>query len=970
MPLEESHIPNRQSPKRAVDTKEKTLLTGENLPFIEQLYAQYLEDPESVDSSWVPFFKEHFDAASRDGTAGPSFTPRGLFAPMVVGNGHAASDDQHEFQNFIDSTRVSTPQKSAGFAAKVETMLRAYRLHGHAVAAIDPLDSRNSNPQPELDPATYGFGPEDLDTPVRCEDLFNGEEVPLGRIIERLRELYCGSIAIEYQYIEDPQVRQWLRYEVERKNYAEINGPSGKKRILEGLLDADAFETFLKRKYQTAKRFSLTGGDALIPMLAALFDEVAAGGVREILIGMAHRGRLNVLHNLMRKPAANMFSEFEKTTTPEKYIGSSDVKYHMGYSSDYITPAGEEIHLSLAFNPSHLEFVSPVVIGRARAKQERLDTDRFRARKAVMPLVLHGDAAFAGQGVVAETFNIADLEAYDAGGTVHVVINNQIGFTTLPIDGRSTRYSTDIAKMLEVPILHVNGNDPEACVRAAKLAGRYRQRFGRDVIIDLVCYRYYGHNEGDEPRFTQPVMYGTIDKLEHVRESYSKQLVKEGVLSQEEVDKLWNDRLDEYAPIYEEIQAVPREKEVNSMGGVWSKFRGGKLEPENDPDTNVPLDKLKELGQKLSMIPEGFKAHRTIQRLFKQRQEMATGETPMDWGFGEALAFASLLEEGTNIRLTGQDSIRGTFSHRHAAIFNGVDGERFWPARHLAEKQGQLHVHNSSLSETAVLGFEYGFSLDSPDWLVMWEAQFGDFVNGAQVIIDQFINSGEDKWKRLSGLVMLLPHGYEGQGPEHSSARLERFLQLCAEDNMFVCNLTNPAQIFHVMRRQVLHQARKPLVIMTPKSLLRLREATSTLEDLSNGKFHHIYGETRDTVAPEGVKRVLLCSGKVYYDLLAKANADERNDTAILRVEQLYPLDHEGIKQEVGKYTDAKEIFWVQEEPKNMGPWSYMFPELFELFGDSHKLKYIGREASASPATGDPQAHQLEQDKLVGEAFA
>ncbi|CAN0196617.1 unnamed protein product, partial [Laminaria digitata] len=908
-------------------TKEKTLLTGENLPFIEQLYEEYLSDPGSVDPSWVPFFKEHFEGTSQGDAGGPSFTPRGLFSPMVVGsNGSAAGDDQPEFLNQIDGVRVRTPKKSAGFAAKVETMLRAYRLHGHAVARIDPLEARGATPQPELDPATYGFGKNDLDTPVLCEALFNGDAVPLGQVIDRLKELYCGSIAIEYQYIEDPQTRRWLRDQVERNNYAEIDGARGKKRILEGLLDADAFETFLKRKYQTAKRFSLTGGDALIPMLAALFDEVADGGVREILIGMAHRGRLNVLHNLMRKPAANMFSEFEKTQTPEKYIGSSDVKYHMGYSSDYITPAGEEIHLSLAFNPSHLEFVSPVVIGRARAKQERLGVEGSEARRAVMPLVLHGDAAFCGQGVVAETLNIADLPAYDAGGTVHVVINNQIGFTTLPVDGRSTRYSTDIAKMLEVPILHVNGNDPEACIRAAKLAARFRQKFGRDVVIDLICYRYYGHNEGDEPRYTQPVMYSQIEKTEHVREIYSRQLIEEGVLTKEEVDKMWNERLDDYAPIYEEIQAEPRSKDVNTMGGVWHKFRGGSLQPADDPDTRVSIEKLQELGKKLSIIPEGFKAHRTIRRLFDNRAKMAAGEIPLDWGFGEGLAFASLLDEGTSIRLTGQDSIRGTFSHRHAALFDGDSGERHWPAMHLSEDQGRFHVHNSSLSETAVLGFEYGYSLDSPDWLVMWEAQFGDFVNGAQVIIDQFINSGEDKWKRLSGLVMLLPHGYEGQGPEHSSARLERFLQLCAEDNMFVCNPTTPAQCFHMLRRQVLHKARKPLIVMTPKSLLRLREASSTLEDLSTGGFQHVIPEHRESVDPEKVERVVFCSGKIYYDLLARANDKAHNETAILRVEQLYPLDRATIKSEVARYANAKDVVWVQEEPKNMGPWTYIFP--------------------------------------------
>ncbi len=947
-----------------------TLLTGENLQFIEQLYGEYLENPDAVDPSWIPLFNEYFqrtDAPNLNGQS-PKFRARGLFEPVRVegtGGGSGRSETA-VYEDRVEGTRVSAPERTSRFAAEVESIMRAYRLHGHLISHIDPLRDSPSQAPPELDPASYGFGPEDMDTPVQCEALFGSQAVPLSKILERLKEIYCGPIAIEYQYISDSEQRQWLRAEIEGNFYAPIHGEKDKKRILQGLIDADSFETFLHKKYIGAKRFSLTGGDSLIPMTRALLDEAGALGLEEALIGMAHRGRLNVLHNIIGKPAVNMFSEFEKSKNPEKYVGSSDVKYHMGHSSEYVTPDGEEIHLSLAFNPSHLEFVDPVVIGRARAKQKRLGTDD--ATRKIMPLLYHGDAAFPGQGIVAETFNLSLLEGYHVGGTIHIVINNQIGFTTLPKDSRSSRYSTDIAKIVESPILHVNGNDPEACVRAARLAMRYRQHFGRDIVIDLVCYRQYGHNEGDEPRYTQPLMYKIIDGNSHVRELYSAQLIKEQVYDEDGVKQLWDKRMEEFAPAYAEVQEEPRSKMVSSLEGLWSQFRGGKVNRTEPPNTAVSIDKLKQIGDKISTFPEDFQAHRTIKRLFKTRAKMVSGEQPMDWGAGEALAMGTLLEEGTHIRISGQDAIRGTFSHRHAALFAGDSGETYWPARHISEDQGSLEIINSSLSEAAVLGFEYGYSLDSPDGLVIWEAQFGDFVNGAQVIIDQFINSGEDKWKRLSGLVMLLPHGYEGQGPEHSSARLERFLQLCAEDNMFVCNFTTPAQYFHALRRQVLQKVRKPMIVMTPKSLLRLRDATSTLEELAEGKLEHILDEPRQ-LDRSAVKRILLCSGKVYYDLANYANEHAREDVAIIRLEQLYPLSKEELSGVVGAYGDIEQLIWVQEEPKNMGAWSYIFPELVETFGASPLPRYVGRAESASPATGDPQAHQLEQDKLIDEAF-
>jgi 2-oxoglutarate dehydrogenase E1 component len=950
----------------------KTHLSGDNILFLEQLYAQYIEDKSSVDPSWIPFFSEYFGATAP--VSAPSFQARSIFAPVAAPatNGHANGQtnghaDHDRYDDHHDGTWVQIWGKGIGFAASVEALVRAHRLHGHTAAALDPLSHEAQVVPVELDPSKYGIMAADMGTRLKYEALFGDREVTLTELLEKLRSLYCGSIGVEYQHISDTASRRWLRSAIEGHDYAELDGATERKHALLGLLDADAFESFLHKKYVGAKRFSLTGGDALIPMIRGMLDEAGKLGVKEVLIGMAHRGRLNVLRNIMGKPAENMLSEFEKSPTPEKYIGSSDVKYHMGYSSDYTTRYNHAIHLSLAFNPSHLEFVNPVVVGRARAKQRRLGTED--AERAIVPLLLHGDAAFSGQGIVPEGLNMSMLDAYRVGGTVHIVINNQVGFTTGVADARSTRYATDIAKMLEVPILHVNGDDTEACLRVIKLAMRYRQEFGRDVVIDLVCYRRYGHNEGDEPRFTQPVMYQKVDDMTPVREKYAAELVKDGVISAEEVERLWSERQEFYGAVYDKVHNAPIAKKVQSGSGLWERFRGGALEDQFAPTTRMTRDKLIELGLKLSVLPEGFEANRTVQRMLKGREAMATGEQPMDWGFGEGMGFASLLAEGTHVRLTGQDCIRGTFSHRHAAIFDSRDGHKWWPARHLGEDQGLYEVYNSHLSESAVMGFEYGYSLDSPDSLILWEAQFGDFANGAQVIIDQFISAGEDKWQRLSGLVLLLPHGYEGQGPEHSSARLERFLQLCAEDNMFVCNLTTPAQYFHALRRQVHMQARKPMIIMSPKSLLRLKEATSTLDDLANFDFQPILPEARP-LDPSKVTRVLLCSGKVYYDLIAHANETGAEDTAILRVEQLYPLDTRTLTTLLAPYTNLADVRWVQEEPKNMGSWSYIFPLLLEHFGKDLMPRYVGRAPSASPATGDHSAHEIEQRMLIREAFA
>ena len=953
---------NQSSTLRAEDGH----FSGENIQFIESLYRQYLDDPDNVDSSWHEVFEEYGSAEADQNGVGPHFKPRSIFAPVVSGQ---PTETDPVFVNKLEGTKIRTPGRTKGFAASVEAMVRAFRLHGHLAAKIDPLGRDRRTTQPELDPGSYGFTEKDMTALVNYEPLFGNEKVTIKHLIARLKSLYCGHIGVEYQNIPGSKARTWLRDQIEGHDYAELDGPREKKLIHKKLVDADAFETFLHKKYVGAKRFSLTGGDALIPMLTVLLEEGGALGVEEVIIGMAHRGRLNVLHNIMNKPASAMLSEFEKVDSPEEFVGSSDVKYHMGYSSDHTTEEGKNVHLSLCFNPSHLEFVNPVVVGRVRAKQDRIGGDG--ATKKLLPLLLHGDAAFSGQGIVTETLNLARVPGYHVGGTIHVVINNQIGFTTDPDQGRSTTYATDVAKMLEVPIFHVNADDPEACARVMKLAIRYRQLFGEDVIIDFVCFRRYGHNEGDEPRFTQPIMYSYIDEQKPVREKYADQLVEEGVMTREEVEAVWDARMEEYNEVFHEVREKPKRKTISTLDGIWEPYRGGELSADSLVDSTIDRGEFETLAKKVAHIPDDVKAHRTLRRVLKNREKMAAGETPIDWGMGEALAFASLLKGGARIRMSGQDSIRGTFSHRHAAVYDTETGAGYWPLRHLGKGQAPIEIYNSVLSEAGVMGFEYGYSLDFPDALVLWEAQFGDFVNGAQVIIDQFVNSGEDKWKRLSGLVLLLPHGYEGQGPEHSSARLERFLQLCAGDNMYVCNMTTPANYFHVLRRQILHQARKPLIIMSPKSLLRHNEAVSSIDDFVDARFQAIIPENREEILAnkDKVERVLFCSGKVYYDLIAYAREKEIDDVAVIRVEQLHPLDREALTHATNKFPNHKEVVWVQEEPKNMGSWHYIFPLLIEVFGADPLPAYVGRKASASPATGHHEAHEYEQNKLMEQAF-
>ena len=968
--------------QRSRSSDDDTAFTGTNLAYIEHLYRKYREDPSSVDSSWEPVFEEYFeDGEPAISGERPASSRRSIFRGPPSG---PATDEAPASKGVpagqIAGGTIQPLERGEGFAARVEALVRAYRLHGHLVANIDPLEhsdsstpdaygrNRDPNVEPELDPAEYGLEPGDMETPVYCEGLFETpRKVALREVIQRLEHLYCDTIGVEYQSIPTTRPRTWLREQIEEHDYANIEGEEEKKSILRWLIEAESFESFIHQKYIGAKRFGLTGGNSLIPMLNILFDELGKQGGEEVVIGMAHRGRLNVLHNIMGKPADMMFSEFETDPEPEEFLGSSDVKYHMGYSSDFETRSGDELHLSLCFNPSHLEAVNPVAMGRVRSKQKRAGLPN--ARQQIIPLLMHGDAGFAGQGIVSESLNLARVDGFDVGGTIHVVINNQIGFTTEPHEGRSTTYATDVAQMLEVPIFHVNAADPEACVRVVRLASRYRQLFNEDVIIDFVCYRQYGHNEGDEPRFTQPVMYEKIENTPPAHEIYADQLVEEGVVDEGHKDAIWDEQFEAFGGVYDEIHEDPLVQEVDSGRGLWADYRGGDVDSLDHLDTSVDRDRLQELGRQLSETPDDFTPHRTIGRLLDNRGEMAEGEEPVNWPFAEALATASLVTEDYEVRITGQDSVRGTFSHRHARLFDSETGEDYCPACNLSEDQASYEVYNSTLSEAGVLGYEYGYSLDSPDRLVCWEAQFGDFANGAQVIIDQFISSSEDKWDRMSGLTLLLPHGYEGQGPEHSSARLERFLQLCAEDNMFVCNLTTPAQYFHVLRRQMLADVRKPLIVMTPKSLLRHQDATSQLEEFSDGEFQPVVPERRDHIDAESVERVLMCSGKVYYDLLAYAREHEIDDVAIVRIEQLYPLHVSKLKRAIGEFDDDTDLVWVQEEPRNMGPWKHLHTRFVDLFGEERTPDYVGRVPSASPATGSKQSHKLEQKRLVEDAF-
>ena len=925
-------------------------VNSSSLDFAEELYLEYLNDPASVPEEWRAYFEKmpKNGLANRE-TLKPSFKPRSLFNPAgAVASGLAAS------------SQAASSELDTDLQYKMGMLIRNYRVRGHIMADVDPLGLLKHETPIEMTPEFYGFDDADLDRTVQSGTMAGRT---LREALERLQETYCRSIGVQFMHIDDYDVREWLQTRMETSlNRLELSRDE-QFRILSKLTDAVVFEDFIQKKYVGVKSFSLQGAESLIPLLDLAVEKAGEQGVDEIVFGMAHRGRLNVLANIIGKPPRQIFREFDDADA-ERYIGRGDVKYHLGYSRDLETSAGKKIHMSLSFNPSHLEFVNPVVMGRVRAKQDRFGD---REREKGLGILIHGDAAFIGEGVVQETLNLSELDGYEIGGTLHVVLNNQLGFTTGPEQGRSSYYATDIAKMLQSPIFHVNGEDPEAVAQVVSLAMDFRAQFKRDVVVDLYAYRRFGHNESDEPAFTQPLMYEAIRKRASVREGYLERLLELRDISREEADAIEAARRENLEDELSAARADDYEVSYQAFQGLWNDFEGGPDEDVAEAETKVDAETLASLLEKLTQVPEDFTPNSKITRLLGQRAEMASGERLLDWAAGEALALASLAADGYHIRMSGQDVERGTFSHRHAVLHDAETGETYTPLEHLSDVQAGVDIINSPLSETGVLGFEYGYSLDWPDGLVVWEAQYGDFVNAGQVIIDQFISSSEDKWRRLSGLVMLLPHGFEGSGPEHSSARLERFLQLCAEDNLQIMNLTTPAQIFHALRRQVLRKLRKPMIVMSPKSLLRHPQAVSSLADLAEGSFQQTIPD--NTVDPKKVTRVLLCSGKVYYDLAAKREEVGRDDVAIVRLEEIYPLPMTQLAAALQPYPADVPVVWVQEEPENMGAWRFLRVHwLGELLG--HAFSGVTREASASPATGSGNSHKLEQAKLLREAFA
>ena len=922
-----------------------------SLAFAEELYARYLIDRQSVSDEWRRYFDSLGNGVGRSESSthtwapGPSFQPPGVFRSAANGSAPAG----------LHAEQAIGPQ------GRVDKMVRSHRVRGHTLAAIDPLGM--SRPvAPELDPAYHGLSPDDFGKPVSPSTLSGGDASTVGAVFRRLRNTYCRSIGVQFMHIDDEQVREWLQQRMEATENRRELSRDEQLHILTQLTDAVMFEEFIQKKFVGAKSFSLEGSESLIPLLGLALEQAAADGIDEVVLGMAHRGRLNVLANIMGKSPQQIFREFEDVD-PHLHNGKGDVKYHLGFSSDWQATTGRNVHISLCFNPSHLEFVNPVAVGRMRAKQDR-HKDYEHERGLV--ILMHGDAAFAGEGIVQETLNMSELAGYTVGGTIHVIVNNQIGFTTRADQSRSNVYASGLGKMLRIPIFHVNGEDPEAVAQVIHLAMEFRKTFKRDVVIDMYGYRRRGHNEGDEPRFTQPVLYRAISKRKTVREGYLEHLLTLGGVSRDEADNIAEERR---AHLEKELSAARSDDFVHRhhrFTGFWSGYKGGP-EPQDDVETFIKKDRLSALLEKLTRLPDDFQADRRIKRLLNARREMGRGERPLDWAAAESLAFATLAVEGFRVRLTGQDVERGTFSQRHAVLHDKEDGRVYVPLQHMMPSQAKVNIFNSPLSEAGVLGFEYGYSLDWPDGLILWEAQFGDFVNAAQVIIDQFISSAEDKWKRLSGLVMLLPHGFEGQGPEHSSARMERFLTQVAEDNMQIVYPTTPAQYFHLLRRQVLRSWRKPLVVFTPKSLLRHSDAVSSLGELAKGRFQRVIGESREDY--KGVERVLLCTGKIYYELEEAREKTGRGDVAIIRVEQLYPLADRFLKKALTPFAEGTPVYWVQEEPENMGAWRYMRIRFGERLFGKWPFSHISRPESASPATGSHAAHELEQKKIIDEAL-
>ena len=953
-----------------------TAFNGANAAFIAELYARWVANPGSVDASFAELFAALNDESRSilADASGASWAPRTwsgespeTAVPAPAKGAKPAKDAKPAAPApSADELRAATKD-----SLRALMMIRTYRVRGHLEARLDPLGLQVPKPHPELDPATYGFGEADLDRPIFIDHVLGLETATPRQILQVLRNTYCGPIGVEFMHIQDPDQKAWIQRRVEGAPWTGAFGAEQKKTILKQLTEAEGLESFCQRRFVGTKRFGLEGGEVTIPALQAIIETAAQGGVSEIAIGMPHRGRLNTLVNVVKKPYTQLFSEFGgESFKPDDVQGSGDVKYHLGTSVD-VEIAGRKVHLSLQPNPSHLEAVDPVVVGKVRARQDMAgDT---HARRSVMAIVMHGDAAFAGQGLVYETLAMSQLIGYRTGGTVHLIVNNQIGFTTVPAHAYSGLYCTDVAKAIQAPILHVNGDNPEAVVWAAQMATEFRMTFGCDFVLDIVCYRRHGHNETDEPAFTQPIMYKAIKELKTTRTLYADKLVEEGVLTPYDAKQMW----DAFAGTLEDAYQAATTYKPNKadwLEGHWSGLSTPERESEwTDGDTSLPEDVLKRIGAAISTAPANFEINSKIARqLDAKRVAIETGQG-IDWSTGEALAFGGLLLEGHRVRLSGEDVQRGTFSQRHAVLIDQATQNEYTPLNNIQPEQKRIEVYNSLLSEVGVLGFEYGYSLADPRTLVLWEAQFGDFANGAQVIIDQFIASGETKWLRMSGLVMLLPHGHEGQGPEHSSARLERYLQLCAERNMAVANITTPANYFHALRRQMKRNYRKPLVLMTPKSLLRHKLAVSPLADFAAGsRFQYVIPEIDAIAPPAEVKRVVLCTGKVYYDLLEARRARGITDVAIVRVEQLYPFPVISLPKALAPYANA-EVVWCQEEPKNNGAWYHVdrrIEEVLEPLGIAAKRpRLVSRKAAASPATGLAKVHAAEQAALVDEAL-
>ena len=963
-----------------------SFLSKSNSSYIEQMYEKFCNDPNQLPDSW----KQYFDALGEEKelinkeTNGASWAPKKIKSNVDI--------DLDSYEKFIPSNlsysieekiKKEKPQsspieleQSTKDSVRAIMMIRAYRIRGHLQADLDPLGLIKKENCPELLPETYGFTENDLDKKIFLDEVLGLKYATLREILEILNRTYCSNIGIEFMHMTDPEEKSWIQQRIEGKDKEIQFTERGRKAILNRLIEAEGFEKYLAKKYVGTKRFGLDGCESLIPAMEQIIKRGGALGCKEVKIGMPHRGRLNILTNVIQKPLKKIFKEFSGDPGIASGGVSGDVKYHLGASANREFD-NNLVHVSLTANPSHLEAVNPVVLGQVRAKQDYHDDAE---RNKVIPILLHGDAAFAGQGIVAECFAMSGLTGHNIGGTIHIIVNNQIGFTTQPEFSRSSPYPSEVAKMVQAPIFHVNGDDPEAVTYCAKVATEYRQKFKRDVVLDIFCYRKYGHNEGDEPSFTQPLMYKKIKEHPSTLQKFADRLISEKVLTKEEFEEeknAYQKRLDE------EFEASKSyiSNEHDWFTGVWSKFTT-ELGHDRRGDTGIEIEKIKNLGKKIAHIPEGFNAHKTISRIYDARSKMFETGKDFDWAMAETLAFASLVDEGYGVRLVGQDSVRGTFSQRHAAINDQVTGERYYPLKHISNEQGQVEIIDSLLSEMGVLGFEYGYSITDPDTLVLWEAQFGDFANGAQVIFDQFISSGEKKWTRASGLVMLLPHGYEGQGPEHSSARLERYLQACAQENIQVVNCTTPANYFHVLRRQIHRTFRKPLVVFTPKSLLRHKRCISEIEDFTKqNSFHRVLSDRAEYSAynliplakDDEIEKVILCSGKVYFDLVDERENLKANKVQIVRIEQLYPFPVKTLARHISRFKNAKKFVWCQEEPYNMGAWNHVEPyinrTLEYIKANSTKVIYTGRTPSASPATGFLKKHLAQQLEIVNKAI-